>query len=48
MKQKHLIHQTEQHPVWIRNHWFFAVLIAFVVLIILGMVLFLLFPNRAV
>lgn len=48
MKQTRFIHPQKRRPTWTRNHWLLAVLVAFIVLIILGMVLFFFFPNRAV
>lgn len=48
MKTKHLTHRERKASAWSRNHWLLAVLIAFIGLVLLGLVLFLFFPNRAI
>lgn len=48
MKQKTSVHRSNRQPVWTLNHWLLAIVFAFIVLIILAMVLFLIFPNKAV
>jgi len=48
MKTNRLTARGRKSPAWNHYHWLLAILIAFTILIIIGLVFFFLFPNKAI